>query len=94
MEGYVQCTLQEELLIARFVEQFKTSTLGKSQWWHLLILRTQMTKYYIFTEFFLIENSVQGALPKELFIVPFVECFNTATLRNFYWEILPVLGIS
>ena len=30
MEGYVQGALRKELLIALFVERFKTITLGKS----------------------------------------------------------------
>ena len=42
-------------------------------------------------EFLLIEGLEQGALQKELLIVPFVEHFKTATLGECYWEILSVL---
>ena len=32
MDGYVQGALRKDQLIASFLEQFKTTTLGKSQW--------------------------------------------------------------
>ena len=32
MEGYVKAAPRKELRIAPFVEHYKTTTLGKSQW--------------------------------------------------------------
>ena len=56
IQGYVQGALRKELFIAPFVEHFKITTLGKSQWLHLSMLQTKMTKHCIFPEVFLIES--------------------------------------
>ena len=40
VKGYVQGALRKELLLAPFVERFKTATLGKSYWYILPVLGT------------------------------------------------------
>ena len=45
----------------------------------------------IFVDVFLTEGYEYAALRKGLPISPFVERFNTATLGNSYWYILPVI---
>ena len=91
MEGYGQGALRKDLLIAPFVEQSKTTTLGRSQWYHVSVLRTKYPSIAFLPSFFW-QEKVQGVLRKERLIAPFVERFQTSTLRNSYWYILPVLG--
>ena len=50
-----------------------------------------LLKHFISADFLLIAL-IQRALRKELFIAPFVERINTATLGKSYRYILPVLG--
>ena len=45
---------------------------------------SKLLKHFIFTRFLLTEGYKQGALRKELIVVPFVERFKTGTLRKSY----------
>ena len=80
IEGYVQGALRKELHICPFVERFKIATLGRSCWWLLPVLGIIYSKNWISSEFLLMEGYVQGALWKDLHIVPFVERFKRTTL--------------
>ena len=95
VEGYMQGALRKELRIAPFVESFETASLGRSYWWILPVLKTVLMNFastwnnlfkdWISSEFLLMECYVQGALRKELHIVPFVEHFKTTTLGKRHW---------
>ena len=91
MECYLQGAIRKELLITPFLDT-KNNYLGKVRLQMSNNTSNKMPKHCIFAKVFLIEDYVQGALRKELFIAPFVERFNTATLGKSYRSILPVLG--
>ena len=58
MQGYVQGTLRKELLIAPFVERFKTATLRKVSVVTFISTSNKIPKHCIFAKFFLIEGKV------------------------------------
>ena len=85
MQGYVQGALRGELLMASFVERFKTSTLGKSHWYILPVLGKNKLKRCISYKFLPTEGHVEGPLQKEQHITPFTERFRITTLGKSSW---------
>ena len=84
IEDYGNCTLRKGSGIAAFVEWF-------IEWFEKAFLINFISAYsnwlkdLFFARFMLIEDYEQGALRKELIVAPFVERFETATLRKPSW---------
>ena len=76
--------LRKELIIAPFVERFKTATLRKVLLINFVSTYAIWLKEFIFVHFLLIESLGKGALLKELDIALSAEWFKTATLRKPY----------
>ena len=74
IEGLGQGALQKELLVAPFVEHFKTAALGESYREILSVLETINSKIVF----------LQVALRKEQLVAPFAERLKTATLGKSY----------
>ena len=76
--------LRKELIIAPFVERFKTATLRKVLLINFVSTYAIWLKEFIFVHFLLIESLGKRALLKESDIALSAEWFKTATLRKPY----------
>ena len=76
--------LRKELIIAPFVERFKTATLRKVLLINLVSTYAIWLKEFIFVHFLLIESLGKRALLKESDNALSAEWFKTATLRKPY----------
>ena len=83
IENHEQSALQKDLVIALFVEQVKTY-FENVLLINFISIYSNLLKYFIFVHLLPIEDYEQGALRKELIIVPFAGRLKTATLRKFY----------
>ena len=76
--------LRKELIIAPFVERFKTATLRKVLLINFVSTYAIWLKEFIFVHFLLIESLGKRALLKESDIALSAEWFKTATFRKPY----------
>ena len=85
--SYAQSALRKELVIATFVECFRTASLRKSHWHTLLLIQTKCLCITFFAESPLIVRSLHGVLWKEqaVLIAPFVQRFITFIWEKSYW---------
>ena len=81
IESHEQTVLRKDPVTALLVEQLKTY-FEKVYLINFISIYSNLLKYFTFVHLLVIENYEQGALRKELIIIPFR--LKTSTLRKSY----------